>query len=53
MLCPNFLSLMCIHASTQEVQALLDTGVRPDEQRNEVLLRVRSVWFALQPSLRL
>ena len=36
MLCPNFVSLMCTHASTQEVRALLDKGVGPDEQQNVV-----------------
>ena len=36
MLCPNFVSLMCIHASTQEVQALLDTGMHPVDQKDGV-----------------
>ena len=36
MLCPNFVSLMCIHASTQEVRALLDKGVGPDDHRTSV-----------------
>ena len=36
MLCPNFLSLMCTHASTQEVQALLDKGVGPDDHKDTV-----------------
>ena len=34
--CPNFVSLMCTHASTQEVQALLDKGVGPDDHKDEV-----------------
>ena len=29
--CPNFVSLMCVHASTQLVQVLLDKGVGPDD----------------------
>ena len=61
MLCPNLLSLMCItHAPTQLIKTLLDKGIHPDEQRDEVrilLLRVRSactsVWFASQPYLPL
>ena len=36
MLCPNFVSLMCTHASTQQVQALLDKGVGPDDQKDGV-----------------
>ena len=39
MLCPNFVSLMCIHASTQALRALLDTGVGPDDQKDEVRIR--------------
>ena len=36
MLCPNFVSPMCIHASTQELRALLDQGVGPDDQKDDV-----------------
>ena len=41
MLCPNFVSLMCKHAFTQQVRALLDKGVGPDEQQN--LVRICAV----------
>ena len=36
MLCPNFVSLMCMHASAQAVQALLDKGAHPDDNRTSV-----------------
>ena len=39
MLCPSFVSLMCMHASTQALRALLDTGVGPDDQKDEVRIR--------------
>ena len=51
MLCPNFVSLMCIHASTQEVRALLDEGVGPDDQKNEV--RVFAVKGSVSVHIRL
>ena len=50
MLCPYFVSLMCIHASTQEVRALLDEGVGPD-QKNEV--RVFAVKGSVSVHIRL
>ena len=43
MLYPNFVSLMCIHASTQELRALLDKGVGSDEEKNEVCIFVVKV----------
>ena len=51
MLCPNFLSLMCVHASTQEVQALLDKGVGPDDDKD--LVRVFAVKGSVSVHIRL
>ena len=37
MLCPNVVSLIvCMHASTQELQAWLDQGVGPDDKKDGV-----------------
>ena len=36
MLRPNFVSPMCMHASTQELRALLDQGVGPDDDKDPV-----------------
>ena len=51
MLCPNFLSLMYIHASTQQLQALLDKGVHPDDDKDWV--RVFSVKGSVSVHIRL
>ena len=51
MLCPNFVSLMRIHASTQEVRALLDKGVRPDDQKESV--RIFAVKGSVSVHIRL
>ena len=51
MLCPNFVSLMCMHASTQGVQALLDKGVGPDDQKDGV--RVCAVKGSVSVHIRL
>ena len=51
MLCPNFVSLMCIHASTQKVRALLDTGRDPDDQTDRV--RICAVKGSVSVHIRL
>ena len=42
---------MCIHASTQEVRALLDKGVRPDDDKDVV--RVCAVKGSVSVHIRL
>ena len=49
MLCPNFVSL--IHASTQEVRALLKKGVGPDDDKDAV--RVFAVKGSVSVHIRL
>ena len=51
MLCLNFLSLVCIHVSTQQVRALLDKGVGPDDQKDGV--RVCAVKGSVSVHIRL
>ena len=51
MICPNFISLMCIHGSTQELQTLLDKGMGPDDDKDGV--RVCDVKGSVSVHIRL